>query len=101
MTQVRIHAEEWYPVWNLKDLAEGEEVSGLIYEVDEETAARWREAFDTFAQVQREMTPLVRPPCPECGHPLIRHQEWSSQWDYWGCLECRCQFGAPEERRAS
>lgn len=108
MTRVAIHGTEWYPVYAVlqeTDLGEGDNLR--IHEVDDETLARWEAAAAAFGQAQREMSLLANPRCPECGHPIIRHQEWSSSWDNWGCLDytddnrkCRCRYGCPPERLA-
>lgn len=102
---VRIDGDEWYPVWSVRPVQEGERT----FEVDDETLARWKAAEDAFAQAQAEMHDLVSPRCPECNHRLIRHQEHSPRWE-WGCLDwftdddgarttrCRCRYGIPPER---
>lgn len=102
---IAIRGVEWYPVWVIED------GQGTL-EVDEETLARWRAAQSAFRQAQREMHDLVSPPCPECGHRTVRHQEHSEGWDNWGCLDwytdeeglrlkrCRCRYGCPPERLA-
>jgi hypothetical protein len=107
--RITIRGEEWYPVWGILD--ERVDEDGAV-EVDEKTVARWKAAASAFMQAQKEMHDLVSPPCPECGHRQVRHQEHSEGWDNWGCLDwytdeegtrtkrCRCRYGCPPERLA-
>lgn len=109
MVTVRIDTEEWYPVYKPY---EGErEWRCTEAEVDEETLARWKEAFDAFHAVQKELRDIVAPPCPECGHPLYRHQEIKrgAVVEDFRCLDhtfteehphgrpCFCRHGCPPE----
>lgn len=102
MVTVRINTGEVYPAYTI---ASDEQSGDATVEVDEETAARWRELQVQHDQMRHQIFQLLDPPCPECGHPTSRHQEWSEGWDRWGCLgwggpcKMRCQHGMPANRQ--
>jgi hypothetical protein len=48
---ISLRAQEWYPVYEIDPNTDEK----FNVEVDEETIARWRRAFDAFGAVQEEM----------------------------------------------
>ena len=105
MPTVHWTSDEEYPAYIVSE----EPSSGLseaeITEEGLEVVRAYLAAQQAYQEAKAALVKVIIEHCPECGHKQFRHQEFSSGWDYWGCLDqvhgrhtCRCQHGKPEGR---